>query len=60
MTLRYIGKTDADFTEGRIYEAEKAYDSYYKDCYSIYDDGEDWYIYSTDFVNQNFEVIESA
>ncbi len=60
MTLKYIGKTDTDFTEGRVYEAEKTYDSYYKECYTIYDDGEDWYVYSTEFVNQNFEIVESA
>lgn len=60
MKLRYIGKPDIDFTENQIYEAEKVVDPLYKECYSIYDDGDDWYIYEIEFVENNFEVLESA
>lgn len=54
MLIEYTGKNELSFTKGSIYEARKVDDV--MEGYSIFDEGDDWYWYSKEFVKQNFKI----
>ena len=59
LLIRYIGEQDYAFTPGHIYEARKlSADEYNNDSFSIYDDTEDFYVYSGNFIRSNFQLVE--
>ena len=59
LLIRYTGKQDLSFTPGHIYEAVKlSVDEYNNDSYAIYDDTEDSYLYSGEFIRSNFQLVE--
>lgn len=58
MKVKYIGETIVDLHNGEEYEAKRTYDPALKDCYSIKDGSGDFYLYSEDYVKENFEIID--
>ncbi len=59
MLLKYIGEDEIDLTPNQIYKAKKINDKW-GECYSIFDEGEDWYIYGLNYVKKNFEEVEET
>ena len=57
MLLRYVGDSSVNFIKSQIYEANRINDANYGKCYVI-DDEDDWNIYLTQFVEENFEIVE--
>lgn len=52
-------KDDISFTYDKEYEAkELSQERYGEDMYGIYDDSEDEYVYSLEYIKNNFEVVE--
>ncbi len=57
MLLRYTGDgKEVSFIKGSYYEAEKFHDEM-GDAWEIFDEGDDWYVYGTRFVEENFEEV---
>ena len=55
MLLQYIGERQIDLIPYSIYEVKKVFDNL-GEGYAIFDEGEDWYRYGTEFVEKNFQV----
>lgn len=57
MLFRYKGDgKKVSFVTGEIYKAMKISDKM-GESYAIFDEGEDWYRYSVNFVNKNFDEV---
>lgn len=57
MLLRYKGDGRGEsFINGNCYEAKKFHDKL-GNGYAIFDEGEDWYGYDVEFVEENFELV---
>lgn len=51
--LQYVGDDNTSFIFNSIYEVEEVQDEFRKG-YAIFDEGDDWYWYSSEFVEKNF------
>lgn len=57
--LKYKGDGKrVSFITNEIYKAKKIFDKM-GEGYAIFDEGDDWYRYSSDFVEKNFEKLSS-
>ena len=60
MKLRYKGNGKfVSFITNKIYKAKKIFDAL-GEGYVIFDEGDDWYRYSVDFVENNFEKLSEV
>lgn len=60
MLLKYVGEREIDLIPEHVYQAQKVHDDL-GEGYAIFDEGEDWYRYGVNYVNQNFiEVAEEV
>ena len=58
MLLMYVGDGyRVSFIPNSVYEVKKIHDAW-GEGYAIFDEGEDWYRYSVDFVKENFVKFE--
>ena len=58
MLLMYIGERVIDLIPNSVYEVKKVHNDFLGDGYSIFDEGDDWYWYSVEFVEKNFVKFE--
>lgn len=58
MKYKYIGENQVSFEYGNLYEAYKDNDDQMGDFYAIKDESGEWYCYSIDFFEANFEAVE--
>ena len=59
LKIKYTGKSDMSFTTGKTYSAKKLKAGEYgDDCYSVYDDDKDWFVYSGKYIRKEFEILE--
>lgn len=58
MLLMYVGERDIDLIPNSVYEVKKFHDDFLGDGYAIFDEGDDWYWYSVEFVKENFVEFE--
>ena len=59
MLLMYVGDGyRVSFIPNSVYEVRKVHNDFLGDGYSIFDEGDDWYWYSKDFVEKNFVAFE--
>lgn len=57
LKLKYKGDGKfVSFITGEIYRAEKIFDET-GEVYAIFDEGDDWYCYSVNFVKKNFDEL---
>lgn len=60
MLLEYKGDGyKVSFVTNQIYKAKKIND-FWGEGYAIFDEGEDWYRYSVNFVEKNFIEVEET
>ena len=54
MLLMYVGDdNEIDLIPNSVYEVKKVQDDFLGEGYSIFDEGDDWYWYSKEFVEKN-------
>ena len=59
MLLMYVGDGyRVSFIPNSAYEVKKVHDDFLGEGYSIFDEGEDWYWYSKEFVEKKFVAFE--
>lgn len=57
MLLMYKGdERGVSFIKGSYYEAKKFCDDM-GEAWAIFDEGDDWYVYGINFVEENFEEV---
>ncbi len=56
LLLEYIGERVVDLIPHSVYESKKIKDDW-GEHYAIFDEGDDWYVYSVDFVKKNFKEV---
>ena len=56
LRVKYKGEDCFSFIVGKVYEARESH-SKLGNCWAIFDEGGDWYVYDARFVEENFEVV---